>query len=154
MEKVKAWLRPPASPGDRLPFVVGHEAHASSSDFPRAYAPPYATFTTIGDHKLPRHGENFLFWSTISSFGAALLLLMVAGILAITGKHRLQIEVDTGIIVGIMASIIFGSLGLSMMLVHREQISWAHKICVGVAFVAICVLNGMLLVVVTGNTDL
>jgi hypothetical protein len=167
IKKIKAWLSPIASSSERQPYVVNNgyfpeqtetdlddEAHASSSNFPRCYATLYATFPNISDQNLSQHGENFLFWGTIGSLGAALVLLLLAGILIITGRHGLRIEVDAGVIVGITSSLFFGGLGLGMMLTHREQVGWVHKICVSVTFVVICVLDSMLLVLVAGKTDL
>jgi hypothetical protein len=170
LKKVKAWLSPGSSLGEQRPLLsnggnftenpnatdteVDDDAYASSTDFPGGYAAHYATFPSISDQKLFRHRESLLFRGTIGSFVAASLLHLIAGTLVATGRHRLRIEVNTGVIVGVVASLFFAVLGFGMMLYRKERLSWLHRICVGVTFVAICVLNGMLLVLVVGNTGL
>lgn len=173
VETVKRWLSPTNSPGERRPLLANgngngsgyfgdalptdtdaEDGYASSSDFPTGYAAHYATFPSVSDQKLSRYREGLLFQATIGSFAAALALLMIAGILVATGRHRLRIEVDAGVIVGVVASLFFATLGFGTMLYRKEPLGWLHRICVGVTFVAICVLNGMLLVLVAGNTGL
>jgi len=167
MEKVKAWLSPEASPEERQHLIadanyfaespnatetdVEDEAYASSSDFPVGYATHYASFPSISDQRLYQYRERLLFRSTIGSFIAASLLLVIAAILVATGKHRLRIEVDAGVIVGVVASLFFATLGFGTMLYRKERVGWVHRTCVGLAFVIVCVVNGMLLVLVAGT---
>jgi hypothetical protein len=168
MEKIKSWFSPTSSPGERRPLVgngagyfteqtetdVDDEAYASSSDFPAGYTAHYATFPSVSDQKLSQRREQLLFQGTVGSFAAAVILLLVSGVLVATGKHKLRIEVDAGVIVGVVASLFFATLGFGTMLYRQERLSWLHRVCVGVTFVAVCVLNGMLLVLVAGNTGL
>ena len=170
MEKIKAWFSPTSSPRERRPLIgdltnggyfpeqtetdADDEAYASSSDFPAGYSTHYATFPSISDQKLSRHHEQLLFQGTIASFAAAMALLLIASILVTTGKHKLRIEVDAGVIVGVVGSLFFATLGVGTMLYRQERLSWLHRTCVGVTFVAVCVFNGMLLVLVSGNTGL
>jgi heme/copper-type cytochrome/quinol oxidase subunit 4 len=169
MEKVRGWLGPMGSPRERRPLIQNtgyfteHTEHtetdadvddASSSDFPSGYATHYATFPSTRDQRMTRSRERLLFMSTIASFAASLVLLLVAGLLITTGKHKLRIEVDAGATVGIVSSLFFATLGFGTMLYRSERLSWYHRSSVTAAFVAVCILNGILLVLVVGNSGL
>ncbi|RDW91344.1 SPX-containing protein [Coleophoma crateriformis] len=165
MEKVKGWLSPKLD-SEREPLLTGteyfprqrnasmtdtdieDEAYASSSDFPAGYVAHYATFPSISDQKFAQHREQLLMRGTVCSFIAAFLLMAIAGILVMTGRHRLRMEVDAGAVVGVVASLFFGALGVGMMLYRKQKLVWLHRTIVGLAFVTVCVLNGMLLVLI------
>jgi len=169
-EKVKGWLSPKSSPGERQPLLVnGSEsyfngqqspvdaaddddgAYASSSDFPSGYAAHYATFPSINDQKLSRTKEELLFRTMCGSFGASILFLLIASILVATGKKKLRVEVDAGVIVGIVASLCFNMAAIGAVLGRQERLTWLHRSLVTVAFVGICIFNGMLLVIVASS---
>lgn len=168
VEKMRGWLSPNLD-SERQPLLtdneyfprqfsgsvtdtdVEDEAYASSSDFPSGYATHYATFPSISDQKLARYREKLLMRGTICSFVAAFLLMIIAGILVTTGRHKLRIEVDAGAVVGVVASLFFGALGIGMMLYRKQQLSWLCRAIVGLAFIMVCVLNGMLLVLIVSQ---
>lgn len=174
-EKVKGWLSPTQSPGERQPLLANRngpaddierggyfndqnetdaddETYASSTDFPtNGYTTHYSTFPSVNDQQNVRHREKHLTYTTIASFFVAFVLLGIASILVATGKHKLLVEVDAGAIVGITTSLFFAALGLGTMLYTTEQLGWLHRSCVGATFVTLCVLNGMLLVLVVSK---
>jgi hypothetical protein len=173
IEKFKTWLSPPGSTDERRPLTS--ESHggyftthtnsfnvietdvdddASSSDFPIGYNAHYATFPSISDQKLMRHREKLLFRGTVASFVAAFLLLFIASLLVFTGRHHLRIEVDAGVIVGVVASLFFATLGFTIMLYRWRRLGLLHILCGTASFLADCVLSGLLLVLVMGNTKL
>lgn len=169
VDSVKKWFSPYGSPEERQPLYAGRntsyfadtpgndtdaddEAYASSSDFPSGYATHYATFPSIHDQKVTRRQEALLFKTTLLSFAASLVLLIIASILVTTGRHRLRVEVDAGVIVGMVSSLFFATLGFGTMLYRKDDIGWVHKTAVILVFTAICVCNGVLLVVVAGNS--
>jgi hypothetical protein len=164
VEQVRAWLNPSSSGGERRPLLGTSSSFteqtetdvddASSSDFPSGYAAHYATFPSINDQKFSRSRERLLFHSTIASFVAALVLVLVASLLVATGRHKLRVEVDAGAIIGVVSSLFFATLGFGTMLYRTERLSWLHRICVICTFVGLCVLNGILLVIVVGSTGL
>jgi hypothetical protein len=82
---------------------------ASLSRFSSGCATQYATFPNIQDHRLTRAHEKLLSRSTIASFAASLVLLLVASLLVATGRHNLHIEVDAGATVGIVSSLFFAA---------------------------------------------
>lgn len=172
MEKVKGWLSPHGTPNERRPLTLDRQSsyftthqnsfrtetdvedEASSSDFPVGYDAHYATLPSISDQKLMRHHENLLFYGTVVSFVSAFLLLLIATILVFTGRHHLRVEVDAGAIVGIVASLFFATLGFVVMIYRWERLTLLHILCVTASFLADCVLSGLLLIVVMGNTKL
>lgn len=171
VESVKRWFGPPNLPKkpERQPLLgnssmsgyfpdvdteADDEAYASSTDFPSGYSTHYATFPSVSEQRMSKYRERLLFLSTLGTFAASLVLLMIAGILVATGKHRLRIEVDAGVIVGVVSSLFFAALGFGLMLYRKDSLGWLHQICVGITFAVVCVLNGVLLVVVVGNTGL
>ena len=62
-----------------------------------------------------------------------------------TGKHKLRVEVDAGVIVGVVSSLFFATLGFCTML---------HRSLVGVTFAGVCILNGILLIIVVDKSGL
>jgi hypothetical protein len=127
---------------------------ASSAEFPAGYAAHYATFPSIADQKFKAHRESLLFQGTIWSFVASCLLLLIATILVTTGRHRLRVEVDAGVTVGVVASLFFATLGLSVMLCRWNRCGLIQRTLVGLTFLGVCIGSGMLLVLVMGNTGL
>lgn len=171
IEKVKGWLSPQSTPNERR-SLIGHEHggyfnnqpnsplgtdvddDSSSSDFPNGYDAHYATFPSVEDQKLRRYREKLLFQATVGSFLAAFLLLIISSLLVATGRHRLRVEVDAGVIVGVVASLLFATLGFTTMLYRYARIGWVQRFSVTLSFLLVCVLSGMLLVLVMGNTSL
>jgi len=176
LEKFKGWLTPSHSPGERRPLLgtsngngngtnsyfaeqnetdVDEEVYASSGDFPtNGYETNYSTFPSVNDQRFSRSREQFLFRGAIASFVAAFVLLLIASTLVATGRRKLLAEVDAGALVGIVTSLFFAALGLVMALNITESIGWLYRSCVSVTFVAVCLLNGMLLVLVVENGGL
>ncbi|PVH68061.1 hypothetical protein DL98DRAFT_442096 [Cadophora sp. DSE1049] len=167
MGKVKAWFSPAASPGKRRPLLKDGsyfppQANATETgvddgnrvfpnDSPGGYRTPYATFPITSDQELAQYRERPLFRGAIGSFVVALLFLLVASILVFTGRHRLRVEVDAGVFVGVIASLFSATLGFGCILYHRERLGWLYQICVGVTFAVMCVLNVMLLLSIAGK---
>ena len=66
----------------------------------------------------------------------------------------MQLEVDAGVTLGIMSSLGAACAALGLTFSRREPPGWATVVGVWVVFGAACVLNGILLVLVVGNTPL
>lgn len=127
------------------------EGYASSDGYPQfGYATHYA-LPSISEQKVQRYRENVLKWGTLGCFVVSFVLLGIAGVLILTGKRKLRVEVDAGVTVGVMISLFCAGSGLGMTLYRRDPLSIPYKLMVSSAFVASCILNGMLLVLVLGN---
>lgn len=126
--------------------------YASSEDLPSSgYAGFYAALPSVNEQRVEKYREEVLAWSTIGAFAASFVLLIVAGILLATGRHKLRVEVDAGVTVGVVASLFCACVGLGMMLLRNGATSMLYRAAVWMSFVTSCVLNAMLLIVVVGN---
>lgn len=130
------------------------EAGYSSSDgIPtEGYVTHYAAFPSINEQKMRQYRERVLFWGTIASFAVSYILMAVAAILISTGKRKLRVEVDVGVTVGVMMSLFCSCAGLGMTLYRQDKLSIITRLLVWLSFTASCLINGMLLILVVGNT--
>ncbi|GKT97375.1 SPX domain-containing protein [Colletotrichum tofieldiae] len=115
------------------------------------YATHYATLPSLNEQQVRRYRERALVCGTVGCFGVSFLLLLVAGILISTSRHKLRAEVDAGVTVGVVASLFSACLALSMSLYRRDDVGVWPRVSVYSSFFAACVLNGMLLILVVGN---
>lgn len=164
---IKAWLSPPGTPGERRALLASEngggyfdnqqsvadtdledEAYASSNEFPAGYVTHYATFPSVHDQKLSRHREAMLFRIMLGSYGAAFTMSLISSVLVATGRRKLRVEVDAGVLVGVLASLFFALTGVASMLYRRMPLSWVHMCASWMTFMAICVLDGMLIFLV------
>ncbi|KAG6295694.1 hypothetical protein E4U46_003972 [Claviceps purpurea] len=129
------------------------EACSSSSDsYPQhGYAALYA-LPSINEQKIQRYREKVLMWTTLGCFASSFALLGLDGVLFLTGRHKLRVEVDAGVTIGAMISLFCAGSGLGMTLYRRDALPLLYTVTVWSAFIASCILNGMLLVLVLGNT--
>lgn len=128
--------------------------YASSEEFPLGYKTYYAAVPSIREQHLIRYREWLLFWGTWACFAASFALMGIAALLIKTGRHRMRLEVDAGVTLGIMASLGSACAGLGMTLARQDQLGWVNVLSVWATFVAACILNGILLVLVVGDAPL
>lgn len=172
-QKLQSIFSPNQSALERRPLLPQHNGHAniythsnntetdletdadgddsSSTDFPSGYAVHYATFPSMEDQRLSAYQETVLFLGSIACYITSLILLFIASILMATGRHKLRIEVDLGVVIAVVTSIFFAILGLASMS-YRERKGSLSIILASIMFVVICLVNGGLLVFVVGNT--
>jgi heme/copper-type cytochrome/quinol oxidase subunit 4 len=95
--------------------------------------------------------EIALFRTYVGCYSIAFILLIMSAILNATGRHRARVEVDAGIIVGVIGALGSAIIGISLMMSREEKLSWLHwTLGVSVCLV-ICVGSGWLLAVVEWN---
>lgn len=132
-----------------------HEAGYSSSDAllpTTGYTTHYATFPSINEQHIRRYRERVLSWGTVACFAVAYILMGVAAVLISAGRRRLRVEVDVGVTVGVMMSLCFSCAGLGMTLHRQDELAFVTRLAVWLSFTASCLINGMLLILVVGNT--
>lgn len=165
-EKAKQWFRL-RQPAERRPLLsaensnLGYasttadsdeEGYTSSDGFPaNGYSALYA-FPSISEQKVIRYRENVLLWGTIGCFFASFVLLGIASVLITTGRHKLRVEVDAAVTVGVVVSLFCSCSALGMMMYRRDGLTLSHRLAVWSTFITSCLLNGMLLVLVMGNS--
>ncbi|KAI1662818.1 hypothetical protein F4813DRAFT_11721 [Daldinia decipiens] len=106
------------------------------------------------DYQVTLYRDKVLTQTVVFTFVAAFILLLVSGVLVATGRHKLRLEVDAGVTVGSVASLFCACMGLGAMLYRQYPVSILYSIAVWTAFMAVCALNGMLLVLVVGSNGL
>lgn len=111
---------------------------------------------TEADHEydITIYRDKVLTRTVVISFVVAFVLLIISGTLIATGRHKLRLEVDAGVTVGSVASLFCACMGLGAMLYRHYPIGIMYTLAVWAAFVAVCALNGMLLVLVVGSNGL
>lgn len=129
------------------------DGYASSDGIPSyGFEAHYAVFPSVDEQRVAMYRKKTLFWGTIGSLIISYALLGVCSILIATGKHRLHIEVDVGVTLGVVISLFCACAALGMMLYRSDRPSIIFRLTVWCAFMTACVLNGMLLVLVANNT--
>lgn len=157
--------RPPPSRGNDSSTAVETDAdedeadleagYASSEEFPTAgYEAHYAALPSINDQRIDMYKDRVMFLATSGLFAMSFLLLGIAAVLILTGRHSLRVEVDAGATVGAVVSIGCACTALALTMARWEYLSGVNRALVTVTFSTACVLNGMLLVLVMGNTAL
>ncbi|KAI1270150.1 hypothetical protein F5Y18DRAFT_4929 [Xylariaceae sp. FL1019] len=119
---------------------------------------PYTTasayHTTAEDYKVSQYRDVVLTRSVIIAFATSFILVGISGLLVFTGRHHYRLEVDAGATAGSAASLFCACMGLGAMLYRQYPNGYLYCLAVGAAFIAACVLNGLLLVVVVGSSGI
>ncbi|KAL1891573.1 hypothetical protein Cpir12675_004915 [Ceratocystis pirilliformis] len=150
-----------SNPGERAPLlgIFGSarpnysadtdDDYTSSEELPTdGYATHYAAFPSIADQQATRkHNEVFL-WVAIASFLVSFALIAITSALITTGRHKMRLEVEAGVTVGIITSLFSACVGLGISLTRTDRLLLWHHVSLWLSFLSICVLNGMLLVLV------
>ncbi|TQS34200.1 hypothetical protein Golomagni_05425 [Golovinomyces magnicellulatus] len=170
-EKFKSWFKA-RSPGggsssrEEEPLLVGGSAGYSSTTahtdseeegydtdgIPSyGFSTHYAAFPSVDEQRVKQYQERVFFWATIGCFLTSFVLIGICGVLISAGRHRLRVEVDAGVTIGVMVSLFCSCAALGMTLYREEKMSVLFRASVWSSFIASCLLNGMLLVLVAGN---
>ncbi|KAL8674478.1 MAG: hypothetical protein Q9168_001143 [Polycauliona sp. 1 TL-2023] len=89
--------------------------------------------------------ESLLTRCCIAFYAASFVLLIVAAVLASTGRRKAHLEVDVGVITGVVFSLIFAFVAVGCAMTRRERVGAFQEICVFVALTVICACSGILL---------
>ncbi|KAI1428628.1 hypothetical protein F5Y12DRAFT_675968 [Xylaria sp. FL1777] len=138
----------PVTDDEYLSSQEGELRHAHSLDFSS-----HPSFSVL-DSKMVQYQDKMLTRGIIVAFMAAFMLLGISGLLVVTGRRRLRLEVGAGAAVGSVASLFCGCMGLGAMLYRQYPGGYLYNLAVWVTFIAVCVLNGILLVLVAGSTGI
>ncbi|KAH6842542.1 SPX domain-containing protein [Chaetomium sp. MPI-CAGE-AT-0009] len=133
---------------------VGRGYMSSSDDhmmFPSGYSAHYAALPSIEDQRVLRYRERVLRWGTWACYGTAFVLMGIAAVLIVAGRQKMRLEVDAGVILGIMASLGLACGGLCMTSSRTDKLGLVGRMAVWSAFVLVCVADGVLLVLLMGN---
>lgn len=95
--------------------------------------------------------EKVLFHAYLGCYAISFILLLMSGIMKATSRYKAKMEVDAGIIVGVIAALGSAIMGISLMISREERLSWLHRILGGGTFLVICIGGGWMLAVVGQN---
>lgn len=128
--------------------------YASSEEFPSGYETHWATLPSVSDQRMAMYKDRVMFLVTSGMYAMSFLLLGISTVLMLTGRHKLRVEVDAGVTIGSVVSMGCACTALALTMGRWDSLGVGNKIVVSVTFATICVLNGMLLVLVMGNSAL
>lgn len=128
------------------------EGYSSSDGIPQEGYSACCALPSTSEQKATRYREKMLSRGTVGCFLTSFVLLTIAGLLIWTGKRKLRVEVDAGVTLGVMVSLLCACTGLGMTLYRRDRLKTMYRVVFGGAFVASCLLNGVLLIMVLGST--
>jgi hypothetical protein len=107
--------------------------------------------STIGRRKVRDSRETLVFRTYVAAFLLSYVMLVLSAIIQGTSRHRASLEVDTGIIIGVVIALFCGIGGVSLMISRRDSLSMLHRAAVVLAFCVVCAGSGYLLVLVGTN---
>lgn len=128
--------------------------YASSEEFPAGYETHWATLPSVSDQRMAMYKDRVMFLVTSGLYAMSFLLLGISTVLMLTGRHKLRVEVDAGVTIGSVVSMGCACTALALTMARWDSLGIGNKVVVSVTFATICVLNGMLLVLVMGNSAL
>lgn len=128
------------------------EGYASSDGIPtEGFATHYAAFPSVDEQRVKIFRGKALLYGTIGSLVTSFVLLGICSVLIATGRHRLRVEVDAGVTLGVVMSLFCSCSALTMMLYRNDHMSVLFRMVVWCSVITSFVLNGMLLVLVANN---
>ncbi|KAI6248580.1 hypothetical protein HI914_03535 [Erysiphe necator] len=167
VDKVREWLAPVSTSGERQSLfhkndrlfeqdsTIGTEIIedcASYSDLQNGYSTFYnTTILNFNKQILDSKRDSFLIHTVIGCYAASLTLLLIVWLLATTGKKKLRVEVDTGVAIGIIASLLFALIGISLVYLRHQKLSKTHRYCAYATFIFTFLLNTMIPIRMVGN---
>ncbi|EGO54544.1 hypothetical protein NEUTE1DRAFT_69305 [Neurospora tetrasperma FGSC 2508] len=125
----------------------GSYGYASSEEFPES------GYRSLEQQRIARHRDETLFWGTWGCYLVTFVLMGIATMLIMTGRHKMRMEVDAGVTVGIVTSLGTAVAALCLWNSRHEfqAPSVIGEIAVWVTFVVACVGNAILLVLMVGK---
>lgn len=128
--------------------------YASSEEFPAGYETHWATLPSVNDQRMAVYKDRVMFIVTSGLYAMSFLLLGISTVLMLTGRHKLRVEVDAGVTIGSVVSLGCACTALALTMARWDSLGIGNKAVVSVTFATICALNGMLLILVMGNSAL
>ncbi|GAP85820.1 putative spx domain-containing protein [Rosellinia necatrix] len=142
--------REPTTEDEYMSSEEGEPYHPRSVGFFPRYS--HSSSSSIVDPKTGGHQDRVLTQSIVLAFVAAFMLLGVSALLVMTGRRRLRLEVDAGATLGSVASLFCACMGLGAMLYRQCPAGYLYSLAVWGSFIAVCALNGILLVLIVSSS--
>lgn len=136
----------PTSSDDETPVQTMTSAARRQRQRNQSSSGRYGTFNDISIPSLDIvsvHSSPRMLIMTLS-FTASTIITLIIGILAATGKKKLMDEVDVGIVLGVVGSLLFALVGMVSVVTIHEQIGYLKWTVIGIVFSAICIADGVM----------
>lgn len=157
--KVKEWLVPMPFTGEQKDLLgcdnnsserpsdiynEDDQVHIASSDLSKGYSTFNNRAFNTGNEKAKSH-QDFWLRGFISFHVASLTLLLISWLLASSEMKKPRIGIDAGVTVGVLASLLFATIGFFLMYFRHERLSWTQRCYTCTAYFLTVLLNGLLL---------
>lgn len=119
--------------------------------FPLGYETHYATFPSIATQRLSAQRHRLLLLALVACYTSSALLLGISEILVVTGRNKLRVEVDAGVIAGVVAALGFVGVGVRVGALRWVTAGVWERVGVVIGFVGGCMVGGGLLVSIMGS---
>jgi hypothetical protein len=96
-------------------------------------------------YERPPERERILFLSYLISFFASFAVLVPTAFLPFVGRWKEAEETLVVVVVGVAASLCFSIVGVTCLLMRKDNLGWTHRSAVALAFCIVCVAGGLLL---------
>ena len=129
---------------------------ATDKSYPRKHT--ISTGSPVRPSSSPRQSkdrgsrETFIFRAYVGAFILSYIVLALSAILKSTDRYETSIEVDTGVILGVVIALFCGIGGVGLMVSRRDALPPLHRAAVVLAFCVVCAGGGYLLALV-GSAD-
>lgn len=85
-----------------------------------------------------RSRETTIFRVYLACYASSLIFLSISAILYAAGRHKARVEVDVGVILGVIAALAAVVSGGCLQLSREESLSWTHRLLgLGVLFLVV-----------------
>ena len=95
--------------------------------------------------------ETALFRTYLGCYATAFILLIMSATLEFSGRQKVKVQVNAGIIVGVIAALLLALVGISLIVSGEKKLSWVDRSLGTGAFLVVCAWSGWLLAVVGGT---
>lgn len=122
--------RPLLSPQDPEAGLWDDDTQSSDDEMDTVPKRGSAHYGTLGPQMcplpIPKSSRNKIWLPrvTVTCLASSTVIIIVAFILAATGRRKLMKEVDAGIIFAVASSLAFAVVGVATMFMHRQQLRW------------------------------
>ncbi|KAL8775671.1 MAG: hypothetical protein Q9209_000167 [Squamulea sp. 1 TL-2023] len=106
----------------------------------------YSTFKHrhVANHALKAR-DLLLTRCCIALYAASFVLLIIAALLASTGRRKAHVQVDVGVITGVTFSLVFVVAAVGCAVTRQERVGIFQRLCVFVSLTVVCACSGILL---------
>ena len=127
-----------SDPDSPRPTPTSNKHKARSSSIFSTHRSRVTSPSSPLDRKQQGQGKT-LFRTCLGAFMVSFTLLIISALMKTTGRRKARLEVDAGVVAGVVLATCCGVLGLSLMLLRKDTVPGFHRFAVFLAFCVVCV---------------